>query len=202
MALSPQQIRAAELLAKGHSQQEVGDQIGVSRRTVLRWLKQEDFKNLSYGLVGRVGEPAKPPPQRSPQPTGTLKVEDLVGDALEAVKCILQDPDARTADKLKAAALVGQWSGLENRGKMHEIECVKALIEADWISGTALDVILEGCDEFISKVQTALGTSSKQKSMYEDFYRSLENVQQKSPSPEEFSGEGLLASNRDGSPRS
>jgi len=191
MALSPLQIRAAELLAKGHSHQAVGDQIGVSRRTILRWLKQADFKNLSYGLVGRVTESQKQASPRSPQPyAGNLKVEDLVNDALEAVRSILQDPDARIADKLKAAALVGQWSGLDHRGKIHEIECVKVLIEADWISDTVLDAIVDGGDEFTAKVRKALGAKDEQKKgIYDDFYRQFENAE-KSPSPEN-SGEGL-----------
>lgn len=113
MALTPRQIRAAELLAKGHSQQAVGEQVGVSRRTILRWLKEEDFKNLSYGLAGRTPEPPKKSVcERSPQPRhrNSLKAEDLVPDALEAVQAILQDPDARIADKLFLCLFREGWS--------------------------------------------------------------------------------------------
>jgi hypothetical protein len=181
MGLSQQQIRAAELLAKGHSQQAVGEQVGVSRRTILRWLKQEDFKNLSYGLVGRAAQPPNQASPRSRQPspqTSRLKVEDLVPDALDAVRTILQDPDARITDKLKAATLVGQWSGLEHRGRMHEIECLKVLIESEWIGGSLLDVIEQGGDEFLAKVRLALGglavIDQAKKDIYADFNRQFD----------------------------
>jgi transposase len=68
MALSPKQIQAAELLARGYSHQEVGDAIGASRRTILRWLKQQDFRDLSFGLTHRAPQPTpQPAPQRSPE---------------------------------------------------------------------------------------------------------------------------------------
>ncbi len=93
MSLTPSQIRAAELLSKGHSHQEVGDAVGVSRRTILRWLKQEDFKNLSFGLVGRASQQApQQAPQRSPERhSGSLTPQDLVPDALAAVQGILTE---------------------------------------------------------------------------------------------------------------
>lgn len=189
MALTPRQIRAAELLAKGHSQQAVGEQVGVSRRTILRWLKEEDFKNLSYGLAGRAPEPPKKSiPERSPQQRhrNSLKVEDLVPDALQTIQVILQDPDARIADKLKAAALVGQWSGLERRGKFDEIEHLQALIEANWIGGSFLDAVVQGGEEFIAKVREALGdlapsTQTEADKMYEDFNREIQTNNEETP---------------------
>lgn len=191
ISLSPQQIKAAELLAKGHSQQEVGDAVGVSRRTILRWLKQEDFKNLSYALIAPAAQSQKQAPQPSPPPhrqIGGLKVEDLVPDALEAIRLILQDPEARSADKLKAAALVGQWSGLEYRGKMHEMQCLKALIEAGWIGDSVLEAIVDGGAEFTGKVRKSLGWSDQaEKNLYEEFFEKIKE----DPSPE-FSGEGSL----------
>jgi len=146
MSLTPQQIRSAELLAKGHSQQEVGDAVGVSRRTVVRWLQREDFRNLSFGLLGRAAQSPQPTPKPSPesrkQPSD-LTPQDLVADALQAVREILQDPDSRNADRLKAAALVGEWTGLGVRGKMAEMEALKVLIEADWIDDAAINTLLE-----------------------------------------------------------
>lgn len=160
MPLSPPQIRAAELLAKGHSHQEVGNSVGVSRRTILRWLKQEDFKNLSYGLVGRAAQSPQPTqPQRSSQrrqESGSLTPQDLVEDALLAVQAILQDPEARTCDRLKAAALVGEWSGLSHRGKTAEAEALKVLIEANWVSDKVLETLVDGWAELESRIKNAL----------------------------------------------
>jgi hypothetical protein len=89
MSLTPQQIRSAELLAKGHSQEAVGNIVGVSRRTVARWLKREDFRNLSFGLLGRAAQSPQPSPNPSPESrkqSNVLTPQDLVGDALEAVQ--------------------------------------------------------------------------------------------------------------------
>ncbi len=51
--MTPNQIKAAELLGQGRSQGEVADLIGVNRRTIVRWLANSEFKNLCYGLRSR-----------------------------------------------------------------------------------------------------------------------------------------------------
>jgi transcriptional regulator with XRE-family HTH domain len=159
MSLTPPQIRAAELLAKGHSQQEVGDIVGVSRRTIVRWLKQEDFRNLSFGLLGRVAQSPQQAPQRFPESrkqSNELTPQDLVCDALEAVRDILQDSDSRNCDRLKAASLVGEWSGLGVRGKMAEMEALKILIEAGWIHDNALNTLIENWQILSSEMKNVL----------------------------------------------
>ena len=169
MSLTPPQIRAAELLAKGHSQQEVGDAVGVSRRTIVRWLKQEDFRNLSFGLLGRAAQLPQQPPQRSPdsrKSSNDLAPQDLVCDALEAVRDILQDPDSRNCDRLKAAALVGDWVGLGDRRKIHELEAMRVLIDAGWLSPQVVDTVAEAAEFFERTAKEAFSTkkepSSKQ----------------------------------------
>jgi len=162
MGLSPPQIRAAELLAKNHSQQEVADAVGVSRRTILRWLKQPDFKNLSFGLVSRVAQS----PQQLPQPvyssekhrqSNSLTPQDLVEDALSAIRDILQDPDSRNCDRIKVAALVGEWAGLsQKKSQMTEMEAIKVLIEANWLSDEVLEVLINAGVELEEKMKNAL----------------------------------------------
>jgi transcriptional regulator with XRE-family HTH domain len=163
MTLTPPQIRAAELLAKGHSQQEVGDAVGVNRRTIVRWLKQEDFRNLSFGLLGRAAQL----PQRSPESrkqSNDLTPQDLVCDALEAVRDILQDSDSRNCDRLKAASLVGEWSGLGVRGKMAEMEALKILIEAGWIDDDAINTLLENWQSLSAEMKNVLKGNTVSKS--------------------------------------
>ncbi len=53
IGMSPTQIRAAELIGQGLTQQEVADRVGVTRRTIVRWCQDIGFKNLSYGLRSR-----------------------------------------------------------------------------------------------------------------------------------------------------
>jgi transcriptional regulator with XRE-family HTH domain len=114
MSLSPQQIRAAELLAQGKSQQDVATSMGVNRKTIQRWLQKEDFKNLSFGLVNRSPRLQDTPKPQSEKnlPCTNLTPQDLIQEALIAVRDILQNPDSRNSDKLKAATLLGSWAGL------------------------------------------------------------------------------------------
>lgn len=159
MALSPQQIQAAELIARGYSHQEVGDAIGVSRRTILRWLKQQDFRDLSFGLTNRapqsVHQRASERPVQSIQ-SDDLRIEDLVPDALSAVREILRDPDSRNCDRLKAASLVGEWGGLGVRGKMAELEALKILIEAKWIDDDAINILVENWQKLSAEMKNVL----------------------------------------------
>jgi transcriptional regulator with XRE-family HTH domain len=158
MSLTPQQIRSAELLAKGHSQEAVGNIVGVSRRTIVRWLKREDFRNLSFGLLGRAAQlpqPSSNPLPESRKQSNVLTPQDLVGDALEAVRGILQDPDSRNSDRLKAAALVGDWVGLGDRERMHELEAMRVLIESGWLPHHVVDSIAEAAEFFELRAKEA-----------------------------------------------
>jgi uncharacterized protein YerC len=165
MGLTPQQVKAVQLLAKGHSQQEVADIVGVSRRTISRWLQSPEFKNLSFGLVNQVVKPPSQPTQ--PQPvkerhSDSLTPQDLVGDALLAVRDILTDPEARTCDRLKAASLVGDWARLSgDKSKMAEMEALKILIDANWVPDEVLVVLVEAGVELEEKIKDAFQNSHK-----------------------------------------
>lgn len=115
MNFSPIQIQAARLLAAGQTQEEVGKQVGVSRRTISRWLATEQFKNLSFGLVNS-SSPAKIQPEiESAHQTNNeanYALGDLVPLAIKTLRDILIDPDSRKVDKLRAATLLGEWAGL------------------------------------------------------------------------------------------
>jgi len=160
MALSPQQIQAAELIARGYSHQEVGNAVNVSRRTILRWLKQQDFRDLSFGLTRRAPQSSsQQPPRRSAEsdkPSDNLTPQSLVNNALQAVKDILEDSEARNCDRLKAASLVGQWAGLGAQEKMAEMEALKILIEAKWIDDGAINTLVENWQILSSEMKDVL----------------------------------------------
>jgi hypothetical protein len=197
MSLSPQQIRAAELLSQGHSHQEVGDAVKVSRRTILRWLKQNDFKNLSYGLVGRAVQAPQPvqAPQRSSerQSGSNLTVSDLIPDALLAVRDILQNPESRSCDRIKAASLVGQWAGLGQPARMLEVEAVKILIEAGWLPNEVLDAVIDGGAELEEKMKNALanGHQNGHENGHQNGHKKalLQNVSEEGAFDDEFDDE-------------
>jgi transcriptional regulator with XRE-family HTH domain len=159
VGLSQKQIRAAELLGRGYAQAEAAKAVGASRRTISRWLQQEDFRNLSYGLVGRASPAPQQPPQQAPerrrQPS-KLTPEDLVEDALSAIQNILIDPDTRVCDRIKAASLVGQWVGLGQPAKMVEMEALKVLVEARWCPDEALEILIDASNELEEKMKNVL----------------------------------------------
>ena len=112
--MTPIQLRAAQLLASGLTQEEVGKRVGVSRRTIVRWLGIQEFKNLSFGLVS-LNPPEKGKVEIPLEKTETqtnYALSDLVPMAIKTLVDILVDPEARRVDKLKAVSLVGEWAGL------------------------------------------------------------------------------------------
>jgi hypothetical protein len=113
--LTLQQLKAIELLTDGkRSQQSIADEIGVSRRTIVRWLADQEFQAALKGVGTNqfVVNPEVLQPQQSPVSI-RHKLNSLAGTVIEQVEAILLNPDARSADKLKAAQLLGKWCGLD-----------------------------------------------------------------------------------------
>lgn len=160
--MTPNQVRAAQLLAQGHTQQEAADASGVSRRTIVRWLATQKFRDLAFGLVGTNSRVENsPPPQAVSQNKKTSKtLEDLIPLALEAVGEVLSDPDTRNTDKLKAAALVADWAGLSDREKMQELQALKVLIDSGWLPPHVLDELGQAAEFFEQKAKEAFGAKS------------------------------------------
>ena len=49
--LTLQQLKAIELLTDGkRSQQSIADEVGVSRRTIVRWLADQEFQEALKGV--------------------------------------------------------------------------------------------------------------------------------------------------------
>jgi transcriptional regulator with XRE-family HTH domain len=113
--MTPIQIRAAQLLARGLSQGETATQLGISRRTISRWLCKEEFRNLSFGLLNSVS-PEKVKPEILSRHTDDENehsdLNSLVPLAIKTLRDILIDQDSRKVDKLRAATLLGEWAGL------------------------------------------------------------------------------------------
>lgn len=107
-ALSEQQIKALQVLSKKGTYEEAAIASKVSRRTVIRWAKLPEFKeqlaSFSQARLEVVSEVLKKHEQCS--------VEELVPKALNAVQTILNNGESRNADLLRAAEIIGKWSGL------------------------------------------------------------------------------------------
>jgi hypothetical protein len=115
--LSSDHLRAAELIAEGTNFALVADQLGVSRRTIDRWLLRPDVKQHLAQLQQRKMQAN----QESLASKYQRSIEQLAGLGITTVATILKDPDAKKGEKLKAVELVAKWYGLDSPIK-HQVE--------------------------------------------------------------------------------
>ncbi|HEY9829499.1 MAG TPA: helix-turn-helix domain-containing protein [Stenomitos sp.] len=104
------------MLAKGMATSEIAKILRVSQRTVQRWATSEGVGNpvidvceqvvtrVAIKVEAAVGDELK---------AQALKLLRLSGKALDCIEEILDSTDTRTADKLKACEIIGDWSGFE-----------------------------------------------------------------------------------------
>lgn len=108
MPLLESQVKALQILSKHGTYQEGADAAKVNRRTVIRWAKLNEFKeplqSLSQARLEVISEVLQKHEQCS--------IEDLIPKAIFTVQNILENSESRSADRLKAADLIGKWAGL------------------------------------------------------------------------------------------
>lgn len=111
MAKLDKKKEAIMLLAKNIPQTRVAQMIGVDRRTVVRWLKDSDFrKELSENRrdhLENVLDKVIDSSAISAQNTEEIsQVDCLVGKAIAALDSILSCPESRNADRIRASELI------------------------------------------------------------------------------------------------
>ena len=107
------QLRAAEALASGATQGKAAEVAGVTRITILRWLKNPDFRNKVQELTRQFHlaqseafvESAKEQVQ-----DGAVTKSELIS----IFSSILRDEEKRIGDRIKAGQSLAKWMGLEN----------------------------------------------------------------------------------------
>ena len=126
--LTPQQLQAIELLSNGNRTQEsVATEVGITRRTIVRWLANPEFQAALAGVGSNqfvvnsdvidpenAVEPEIIKPQKS-RFSVRERLNELIPTIIDETEAILKNPDTRTADKLKSAAMLAKWAGLEDR---------------------------------------------------------------------------------------
>ena len=107
-------LRAFELMNSGLSFEETAAQLQVSSRTIRRWVSQcKDVDILPDELDE--DDYVDSTETSANLPEFALKgrdVDQLIPLSLKVLQEILEDPDARPSDKLRAIGLVGDWAGL------------------------------------------------------------------------------------------
>ena len=110
MAIKPEQVKTIELLLAGeHKRHEVANAVGVSPRTLQRWIHEDlDFIRAWESAVARHLD--------------SIMLEfkaKAVEPAIKALLGVLNDPEASRADKIKAASQVLLFTGQRPADKHH-----------------------------------------------------------------------------------
>lgn len=111
MAKPDKKKEAIMLLAKNIPQTRVAQMIGVDRRTVVRWLKDSDFRReLSENrrdhlenVLDKVIDNSAISAQNIEE---ISQVDCLVGKAITALDSILSCPESRNSDRIRASELI------------------------------------------------------------------------------------------------
>jgi len=122
-----EQLKVAQAPACGDTQKEAGRKAGVSRSSVIRWMKLPYFRQKVKELTEQYH---------------TTQDETFIEAARESVEAavtpqelvgyfssILRNDDVRISDRLKAGQCLGKWMGLED-GALKQVEVPELPLEA------------------------------------------------------------------------
>ena len=113
--LTQAQKAAAAAIAKGLGLKEIANGVGVSIRTIQRWQVSEDFAaevsrlQLEFGC--EVEEVARS--EVKSRASATNRLATLFNRAIDRLEEVIENPDSRPTDLLKACQLLGKWNGWE-----------------------------------------------------------------------------------------
>ncbi len=113
--------KALNMLAKGKTTSEVAKRLDVSQRTIQRWVKAEGVSNpvqevcdevvrrVAFRVDAEIGDELK---------AQALQLLRLSGKSLDCLEAIIDNPETRTSDRLKACQIVGDWIDFQGRGDL------------------------------------------------------------------------------------
>jgi transcriptional regulator with XRE-family HTH domain len=141
MAKIDKRKEALLLLSRNISQVRVSEMIQVDRRTISRWMKDAGFREeLSNTrrdhLEVVLDKVITDSPVAAEKVEELSQIDSLVGKAIAALQTILECPEARNADRLKASELVLRlvgsdriqaFSGANSNGQVSKISVAEGL---------------------------------------------------------------------------
>ncbi len=105
MSLTLQQLEAIALLGKGAKTSEVSSQLGITQRTVQRWLKDDEFAKA----VGEIGRQATQLVVEATSFDLFKEIERATEASVKLLTEMIENPDIRPSDRLKAVDIVRRW---------------------------------------------------------------------------------------------
>ena len=113
MAKPSKKKEAIILLAQNISQTRVTEMIGVDRRTIVRWLKDDTFrkqlndnrKEYLENVLDKVIDNSVISIEK-PEESESSKTDSLLAKAIAALDAILSCPESRNSDRIRASELI------------------------------------------------------------------------------------------------
>ncbi len=96
------------MLANGGSHPQVAEALGISTKTIQRWLKKPEFAQALADVQVKTVEKAV----EAVATDISGQIQRLVPKAIKTLETYLDDPKARGSDRLRAAQILGNWAGL------------------------------------------------------------------------------------------
>ena len=131
--LTPNQLEAVSGIAKGLSPAQIGKVIGVSTRTIQRWLKLPEFVDAIRQIQSEISHRVKVEVVEDVVSINS-RLENLASKSLDSLERILDDPESRNADRIQAAKLLLNEFARNQTPVMHELVAVEVLVKSGFLS--------------------------------------------------------------------
>jgi transposase len=105
MSLTLQQLEAIALLGRGTKTSEVSSQLGITQRTVQRWLKDDEFAKA----VAKISRQATQLVVEATSFDLFKEIERATEASVKLLTEMIENPDIRPSDRLKAVDIVRRW---------------------------------------------------------------------------------------------
>lgn len=151
--LTPKQLEAVSGIAKGLAPSQIAKVIGVSTRTVERWRKLPEFVTALGQIQGEVSRQVKVELVENVTSV-TSRLENLASKSLDCLEQIIDNPEARSSDRIQAAKLLlGEWQRTQTP-VMHELAAVETLVKSGFLSYGHLQRLKEAVETLTQESRT------------------------------------------------
>lgn len=121
-SLTPKQLQAVNLLAKGKTQVEIASLLNISTKTVQRWTRKSEFIQAMADVQLRAVEKTIEKTAEDISRHSQAVIQRLVPKALIVIHEYLSNSSAKGSDRLRAVQIIGSWAGLNQAQAKPETE--------------------------------------------------------------------------------
>lgn len=151
--LSPKQLEAISGVVQGLPSSQIAKTIGVSTRTLERWRKIPEFAAAITRIQGSASRQVEAE-LVSNVTSVTSRLENLASKSLDTLEQILDNPEARSSDRIQAAKLLlGEWQRTQTP-VMHELAAVETLVKSGFLSYGHLQRLKEAVETLTQESRT------------------------------------------------